>query len=63
MLNRLLDSILDITDTVIIMVIMSFLTFYCSCRVFLVVEAFISIRELPIDAYKTPAWSQLLPHL
>jgi len=63
MLNRLLDSILDITETGIIIVIMSFLTFCCSCRVFLVVEAFISIRELPIDAYKTPTWSQLLPHL
>ena len=39
------------------------LLFYCGCRMFLVVEAFISIRELPIDAYKTPAWTQLLLHL
>jgi hypothetical protein len=37
--------------------------FYCCCRIFLVVEAFISIRKLPASAYKTPAWSQLLPHL
>ena len=35
---------------------------YCCCRIFLVVEAFVSIRKLPIDAYKTPAWTQLLPH-
>ena len=39
-----------------------FLCYGC-CRIFLVVEAFISIRELPIDAYKTAAWTQLLPHL
>ena len=37
--------------------------FYCGCRMFLVAEAFISIRKLPIDVYKTPAWTQLIPHL
>jgi hypothetical protein len=36
---------------------------YCCCRIFLVVEAFISIRDLPIDAYKTPEWTQFLLHL
>ena len=36
---------------------------YVGSRIFLVVEAFISLRELPIDAYKTPAWTQLIPHL
>lgn len=36
---------------------------YCCCRVFLVVEAFISIRELPVDAYKTPEWTEFLLHL
>jgi hypothetical protein len=36
---------------------------YVCCRFFLVVEAFISIRELPVGAYLTPNWSQLIPHL
>jgi hypothetical protein len=62
-LDWLFDSTSNITNTVIIIVAVSFLIFYCGCRIFLVVEAFISIRELPIAAYKTPAWSQLLPHL
>ncbi|KAI4112278.1 MAG: hypothetical protein LQ345_006548 [Seirophora villosa] len=32
-------------------------------RAFLVVEAFISVRELPASAYMTPAWSQVFPRL
>jgi hypothetical protein len=36
---------------------------YCACRLFLVVEAFIGLRELPADVYITPSWSQLRPHL
>lgn len=36
---------------------------YCACRVYLVVEAFIGLRELPAGVYLTPSWSQLLPHL
>jgi hypothetical protein len=35
---------------------------YVACRTFLVVEAFVSVRELPADAYKTPWWTQPLPH-
>ena len=31
-------------------------------RAFIVIEAFISIRELPVDAYKTPSWTQVFPH-
>ena len=31
-------------------------------RAFIVVEAFISIRELPKGAYDTPIWSQVFPH-
>ena len=36
---------------------------YVTARLFLVVEAWISLRSLPIGAYKTPNWTQLLPHL
>jgi len=36
---------------------------YAFARIFLVVEAFISIRELPVAAYGTPDWTQVIPHL
>lgn len=32
-------------------------------RAFVVVEAFVSIRELPVGAYETPTWTQVFPHL
>ena len=31
-------------------------------RAFIVIEAFISIRELPAGAYDTPTWTQVCPH-
>lgn len=36
---------------------------YLFARLYLVVEAFISIRQLPVDAYQTPNWTEILPHL
>jgi len=36
---------------------------YALARVYLVVEAVISLRSLPANAYDTPDWSQLIPHL
>ncbi|KIV84738.1 hypothetical protein PV11_00498 [Exophiala sideris] len=36
---------------------------YVCARCFLVVEAFISLRALPVEAYATPQWSQYLSHL
>ena len=36
---------------------------YILVRVSLVIEAFISIRQLPASAYETPNWTQLIPHL
>jgi hypothetical protein len=32
-------------------------------RVYLVVEAFVSLRRMPIEVYKTPEWSNYFPHL
>jgi hypothetical protein len=32
------------------------------CRCYLVVEAFISLRSLPIGSYSTVAWANFLPH-
>ncbi|KAK5045439.1 hypothetical protein LTR84_009303 [Exophiala bonariae] len=31
-------------------------------RAYIVVEAFLSIRQLPASAYETPSWSQIFPH-
>jgi hypothetical protein len=39
------------------------LVFYVAARGYLVVEAFISLRKLPIEVYTTPTWTQFLPHL
>ena len=36
---------------------------YVSGRLFLIVEAFISLRALPLAAYDTPSWTQFIPHL
>ena len=33
------------------------------CRVYIVVEAFVSLRAVPIGVYWTPAWVQMIPHL
>jgi hypothetical protein len=32
-------------------------------RIFLVVEAFISVRKLPLGAYSSVNWTGLLPHI
>jgi len=32
-------------------------------RILLTIEALISIRSLPVGAYKTPSWSDFLPHI
>ena len=38
-------------------------TLYTFARMYLVIEAFISIRKLPVSAYRTPEWMELIPHL
>ena len=32
-------------------------------RTVLTIEAFISIRSLPVEAYNTPSWSDVIPHI
>ncbi|CAI6339256.1 unnamed protein product [Periconia digitata] len=32
-------------------------------RVFIVLEAFLSLRSAPVDVYRTPEWSEYIPHL
>lgn len=36
---------------------------FCAARLYIVVEAVISIRRLPAAAYLTPDWTQVFPHL
>ncbi|PQK15799.1 hypothetical protein BB8028_0006g01210 [Beauveria bassiana] len=38
-------------------------TLYIVARVFLVLEAFISIRALPASAYQSPSWVLTVPHI
>lgn len=37
--------------------------FFAFARLFLVIEAFISLRELPVEAYLASSWAQFIPHL
>ncbi|KAF2174901.1 hypothetical protein K469DRAFT_724937 [Zopfia rhizophila CBS 207.26] len=39
------------------------LTLFILARVYLVVEAFVSLRRVPKSVYQTPEWSDFLPHL
>ncbi|KAK0736188.1 hypothetical protein B0T21DRAFT_366457 [Apiosordaria backusii] len=36
---------------------------YLAARVLLVVEGFISLRDVPLSVYQTPDWTRYLPHL
>ena len=36
---------------------------YGLSRGFLVIDSFISLRALPIGAYWTPSWLQMIPHI
>lgn len=36
---------------------------YVGARLFILLEAFISLRDLPAAAYQTPNWTPWLPHL
>ncbi|KAF2107619.1 hypothetical protein BDV96DRAFT_653694 [Lophiotrema nucula] len=40
-----------------------FLPLFVLARIYLVVEAFVSLRKAPIAVYQTPEWSEFLPHL
>lgn len=38
-------------------------TLYVAARIYLVVEAFVSIRALPASAYQSPSWLLTVPHI
>ena len=39
------------------------LVIYIFAMIFLTVESVVSLRQLPLDAYKTPIWTGLWPHI
>jgi hypothetical protein len=36
---------------------------YIFARAFLVADAIVSLRRLPIQTYSTPQWTEVIPHL
>ncbi|KAK3369687.1 hypothetical protein B0T24DRAFT_681682 [Lasiosphaeria ovina] len=40
-----------------------FVVVFLVCRVYIVVEAFASLRAVPIGAYLTPSWIEMIPHV
>lgn len=50
---------LNLTCTAVILLV----CVYIPARCFIIVEAFISLRSLPPEAYETPDWSQWIPHI
>ncbi|EEU43724.1 uncharacterized protein NECHADRAFT_45399 [Fusarium vanettenii 77-13-4] len=35
---------------------------YVCCRIFIVAEAFVALRQVPVGVYISPAWVQMVPH-
>ena len=50
-------------DKIFLYVIGVFMFWYSLARVYIVVEAFFSLRRVPIGVYWTPAWLQMIPHV
>lgn len=38
-------------------------TIYVSCRIYMLVEMFVGLRQVPADVYADVAWTQYIPHL
>ncbi|UPK92651.1 hypothetical protein LCI18_003586 [Fusarium solani-melongenae] len=36
---------------------------YVCCRIFIVVEAFVALRQVPVGVYISPSWVQMVPHI
>ncbi|KAI1177873.1 hypothetical protein F4777DRAFT_167834 [Nemania sp. FL0916] len=53
----------NVTATIIWLPILLTALLYFSARVFLVIEAFISVRQMPIGVFVTISWSDYIPHL
>ena len=54
----------DITCGLIFMLLRwGLIAFFIFCRIFLVVEAFISLRRVPVGVYASVPWIQAIPHI
>lgn len=67
-LNDFWERWMDGEKGVVQSAILSVIVFVCGfslvlARWFVVIEAFLSIRELPVEAYMTPRWTEIFPHL
>jgi hypothetical protein len=67
-LNNFWDSWMDgmkgwLQDAVLGSLVMICGLSFILARGYIVLEAFVSIRQLPRAAYDTPSWSQIWPHL
>jgi hypothetical protein len=74
-LNSMLPTLLKLIWGEIIMLLLirgfvvfcfigvAFILAYIEARAFILIKAFISFRQLSIECYQTPAWTQSLPHI
>jgi hypothetical protein len=63
MINKLPESLLCIIRFGYFALYMLGMALYGFARLFIVVEAFISIRSLPIGSFKTVNWLEYWPHV
>lgn len=66
--NKYWDSVIDRRVRWPTIVVLGTLCFLCGlayvwARLFLVVEAAVSLRQLPLAVYQTPEWTNSIPHL
>lgn len=59
----LLTEVADFLAWLAIIIVGPVMFLFCVSRVFLVVEAFISVRRLPAGSYSTVSWVDFLPHI
>jgi hypothetical protein len=53
----------DVLSRILRVLVAVLMAIYGLCRMFLVVESFISLRKVPIGVYWTPSWLQMIPHV
>jgi hypothetical protein len=53
----------DILEYMGLVIVVPCIMVYGAARLFILLEAFISVRDLPAAAYQTPNWTLWLPHL
>ena len=61
--NDLSNSVAAILEKWMMAVIIILLGIFFTSRVYLVVEAFVSIRNLPVGAYSSVVWVAFLSHI